>query len=552
MRTFARTPVTAPTASVAESVSAVRPLSGRRRQETGNGSSRPVIAFAFGQVPVHPSTSTNDIQRLAREGVAGQPGPLPHFARIQRSFGPAHDLAPVTARVGGRAADAARRMGAAAYASGERVAFAAAPSLSVAAHEAAHVVQQRAGVRLPGGVGGAGDAFERNADAVAGRVVRGLSAASLLPAAPPRAAVGPATRARPVQMYAIISGEPYDRLSDDGKMAVKDHKKDAWAEPANMVKSNKVLAEINALAKIEELAGSDVTVAPPDGSAAVKLKKFRMVNRATGAEAKLRDDCGSACQEMLGANAAGYKAFVARNKRGTTEEFTKPSKYERDDNAPGGLVSTTERLSGEIYIRIFAREFNKSLSRVDAVREWDTLSASEKDRLSRKYGINKYAVPAVGQGITIGSERDMPGGDVAASGGGTGFNFHFGLNLMSSDHDYITLEDYASSGVDYYFDMYGPQSKGQSWAEASTNVDALGAKTTTLVVQHPESLNGIVNKDKTFFEADPGKPKYNRTLAKDTKVTIIRKGHSWMKVKVTSGARSGEEGWILNKFFTDT
>jgi hypothetical protein len=42
------------------------------------------------------------------------------------------------------------------------------------------VLQQRAGIALPGGVGAAGDVFEQHADAVADRVVAGESAAALL------------------------------------------------------------------------------------------------------------------------------------------------------------------------------------------------------------------------------------------------------------------------------------------------------------------------------------------------------------------------------------
>jgi hypothetical protein len=71
-------------------------------------------------------------------------------------------------------------MGAEAFATGHHVAFAGAPSLFTAAHEAAHVVQQRAGVQLDGGVGRAGDVYERQADAVAEAVVQGRSAQALL------------------------------------------------------------------------------------------------------------------------------------------------------------------------------------------------------------------------------------------------------------------------------------------------------------------------------------------------------------------------------------
>jgi len=71
-------------------------------------------------------------------------------------------------------------MGAQAFATGNHVAFAGTPDLHTAAHEAAHVVQQRGGVQLKGGVGEVGDAYERHADQVADRVVAGENAQDLL------------------------------------------------------------------------------------------------------------------------------------------------------------------------------------------------------------------------------------------------------------------------------------------------------------------------------------------------------------------------------------
>ena len=119
------------------------------------------------------------IHAHAARGVSGSGGGLPHLAAIQRSFGH-HDVTGVRAHVGGAAADAAQAIGAAAYATGDDVAFAGAPDLRQAAHEAAHVVQQRGGVRLDGGVGRAGDPYERHADDVAALVTRGESAEALL------------------------------------------------------------------------------------------------------------------------------------------------------------------------------------------------------------------------------------------------------------------------------------------------------------------------------------------------------------------------------------
>ncbi|HEX2692256.1 MAG TPA: DUF4157 domain-containing protein [Kofleriaceae bacterium] len=120
-----------------------------------------------------------DAQAIASAGVAGGGGPLPFADRIQALFG-SHDVSGISAHVGGPAAVATHDLGATAYATGNQVAFAGPPDLHTAAHEAAHVVQQRGGVSLKGGVGSAGDSYERHADAVADRVVAGQSAQDLL------------------------------------------------------------------------------------------------------------------------------------------------------------------------------------------------------------------------------------------------------------------------------------------------------------------------------------------------------------------------------------
>ena len=120
-----------------------------------------------------------DVHAAAAHGIQGSGGALPHLAPIQKSFG-RHDVSGVQAHVGGPASEASRAMGAQAYATGNHVAFDGAPSLHTAAHEAAHVVQQREGVQLAGGVGKAGDVYEKHADAVADKVVAGESAETLL------------------------------------------------------------------------------------------------------------------------------------------------------------------------------------------------------------------------------------------------------------------------------------------------------------------------------------------------------------------------------------
>lgn len=129
---------------------------------------------------IEPHTpSGSEVEATAAHGVANARSPLPHADQIQRSFG-RYDIGGVRAQVGAEAAEASGALGADAYATGDRVAFAKPPDLHTAAHEAAHVVQQRAGVSLKSGLGLPGDRYEQHADAVAELVVQGKSAERLL------------------------------------------------------------------------------------------------------------------------------------------------------------------------------------------------------------------------------------------------------------------------------------------------------------------------------------------------------------------------------------
>lgn len=145
----------------------------------------------------HGPPEPGDTHAIAARGVAGASAPLPHHDAVQAAFG-RHDISGMKSQVGGDATAASTAIGARAYAVGDRVAFAAQPDLHTAAHEAAHVVQQRSGVALKDGIGETGDVYEQHADAVADAVVAGGSAEGLLdrmagagataaPAAPGRA-----------------------------------------------------------------------------------------------------------------------------------------------------------------------------------------------------------------------------------------------------------------------------------------------------------------------------------------------------------------------------
>ncbi len=157
------------------------------------------------------SGESSNILDAAAAGVADGGGALPHQAAIQQSFG-GHDVGSVSAHVGGDATAACADIGASAYATGNDVAFAGAPSLHTAAHEAAHVVQQRAGVQLRGGVGQVGDVYEANADAVADAVVAGRSAEALLGQT---AGAGTSVQRQAVQRTALPAGQVVQLEGDD-------------------------------------------------------------------------------------------------------------------------------------------------------------------------------------------------------------------------------------------------------------------------------------------------------------------------------------------------
>jgi hypothetical protein len=104
---------------------------------------------------------------------------------MESRFG--HDFSRVRVHSDARAAESAEAVNAIAYTGGLHVVFgrghyepASPEGRRLLAHELTHVVQQRAGIHLKDGVGGAYDSYERHADEVAGEVAKGQSAAPLL------------------------------------------------------------------------------------------------------------------------------------------------------------------------------------------------------------------------------------------------------------------------------------------------------------------------------------------------------------------------------------
>jgi hypothetical protein len=209
-----------------------------------------------------------DVQQAASHGVSGPGGALPHAERIQQAFG-AYDVGQVQAHTDQAAADGSAAMGAEAYATGEHVAFGGAPDLHTAAHEAAHVVQQRAGVSLAGGVGQAGDRYEQHADAVADAVVAGASAEPLLGEMGGGAAGGGAAGACGGQRASVQRKEtpPEDKpVASDGETPRDQAGPDPLAEKRKALSTRMkedLEPRVRALEeRLERLSGLGVDVAP--------------------------------------------------------------------------------------------------------------------------------------------------------------------------------------------------------------------------------------------------------------------------------------------------
>jgi Domain of unknown function (DUF4157) len=134
------------------------------------------------------------VHAAAARGVRGAGRLLPYADRVQQALG-RHRLDAVRAYTDAPAFAACRDLGADAYTVGDKIAFASRnPDLRTVAHEAAHVIQQRAGIQ-PGN--DRANHLERRAEAAADAIEHGRSPAGFLPeSGSQRSAVGvPAVQA---------------------------------------------------------------------------------------------------------------------------------------------------------------------------------------------------------------------------------------------------------------------------------------------------------------------------------------------------------------------
>jgi len=503
------------------------------------------------------------VHEAAAQGIQGGGGAMPYLSQIQRSFG-AHDVSGVQAHTGSQAQQANAAMGAEAYATGDHVAFGKSPDLHTAAHEAAHVVQQRGGVSLAGGVGEVGDGYEQHADKVADTVVKGESAEGLLD---PMAGGGGGggVQQRAVQHYKQYPAKGEDdgkggsnwksngaalRVAEDGTAAVE--QPSMFGSDKLYVDSGKVPAMNSELLANKvplkfATAGGSVTGVPPAGGGAKTLSKVTAVEVADDKKAaSIPDDCGRAAHTVTGATASGATLKAEYKDAKGTESHAKAShpeimkleiiaahfekelpnaatlikeaeealwksvrlgnllspyqgqigdhvrainlavddvkaarlakdadaekkafeRYHKARDAYDKYMETKESTTGKTLAELskeHAKEHGEKMKRINAIfAPYEKLSDVDKDALDKKAGINRYADPSVGQAYTV-SSGGAPKSNMT-------WNYHWGGVIMKAGSDNVTMEGYAGSVGEIYYQIYGVPSatnarKGQTFHE---------------------------------------------------------------------------------------
>ena len=436
------------------------------------------------------------VEGAARAGTAGAGQTLPHLDSIQRSFGSQHDLSSVRAHVGGEAAAASERMGAHGFATGNQVAFKSSPDLRLAAHEAAHVVQQRSGVQLKSAVGQSGDTYERNADAVAERVVAGQPAHDLLPGGRQAASTNA------VQRYTELgAGEQKDgnwttgglpvRVADDGNLAVVQESIYGshllYAAPSLIAAASAKLEKSESVIRLKAGGGSIQGKAPEGGGAKslVQVVPENIATKTKGDDMELWADCGKSSSDVIGSGkgtGGGDRSAVYNDKNDQQAKTTWPGsptymKWEImakhfgdkiDQGKLGQLFQQFNATHGALGSAKDPAE-KKKLQNQIALLEWkienllfseyNKLKDDEKTAFDKKVGINRFAAPEVGQGYTMST-----GGDAKPGYEKNTWNFHWAGVIMTSGGDRVTLENYAVGdpsveNTDWKIQMYGPPSK---------------------------------------------------------------------------------------------
>jgi len=420
--------------------------------------------------------SHETIKNAARGGLADSGGSLPYLETIQGSFGSSHDLSGVRAHSGRHAADATYALNAKAYTMGDQIAFGEQPDLRLAAHEAAHVVQQRAGVSLDGGVGARGDKYEQHADAVADRVVSGQSAADLLD---PLEAEG-STSSTGVQKYSVVqSGGNDARLSDDGNILLPQDSggggNNVWATPGRIDHAETKLDAAGSAVQLEGINNTKVVGGKTLYCVMPTLRETAVLDTDTESQEKIKEmnqkgeedsegnksdwlalwtDCGRASREIMGTGGDAPKGvYMKGNQEVETDYSYNPGTWTDEvylqgfqafmaDGKNVKHLKNAGLMEKKKVFFIFTKwEKKEPVDGAQAKQFFYELDEKGRLAFAQQVGMNEGVNPEIGEAYTMATGYDLPG---FAKVGRT-WNFHWAGVIMKDAGDNVTLEGYAVS-----------------------------------------------------------------------------------------------------------
>lgn len=491
----------------------------------GGKASGPAIQMKRGADPGQ--AAGQDVGKTAAAGFSGGGQELPFRKDIEASYGV--DLGGVRAHMGGSASEACEGLGASGYASGSDIAFStASPSKHLVAHEAAHVVQQKAGVHLSSKVGKAGDSYEVNADAAADRVVAGQSAKDLLPSGGASTTSGGASAASgPVQLRRESKDNPDWTSSDNGKVLMCGEQ-DLFAHPDLIKSANKALEKVGKQGSFIEL-GSDGQKYDHEGKELTKVHPMwkdrqdlgdhklesdmnepgvedhnNVTSEDSGGTVALKADCGRSSGAITGS--------LDKNNKDRSAKFKKKGKNKEthgrlDANQNSAAKNSVGRMANDIYFQCIPDFIGDKKNKpyltkdvhytengkktvpimpkdgVEAQVMYGKLTKEGQLAFDKKTAINDFANPEIGEAYAMATGYDIPG--FKKHKGKSAWNFHWGGVIMKDGGDNVTLENYAVIRSDvesvvnrnWNYAIYGTVKKDGSGRDTTFHHDHLASKT---------------------------------------------------------------------------
>lgn len=360
--------------------------------------------------------------------------PYPHAAQISNALG-----APVVGNAVVNETECTRR-GVLAFTDASTTHFATGtPSLHVASHEAAHLLQH-AGETNDAHLGAEG-----HAHTVANAVTSGAGARHLLgkDGAPVTATSHNYTYVMPgeQQMTGEYATGHTMMVSHDGRAAVASedgNNKACYADLALVSSSNKTLKAKKS--KIQ-LAATGASIKGKKGGPAALARIEPIIESdnnfyAGGADQSWWSDCGRSAREVIGpgdkqkpygvyADASGKQVRTARS------ATSDPTEFASEILVKSGLGATTEQ----------------------ARAKYSQMTKVARDAFDKKHKINRYAAPGVGEAFTSTADPKKE----------SNYAFHWAGVVVVAGEDRLTLENFVGDADKYdtkdkgwNFSMYGP------------------------------------------------------------------------------------------------